>query len=209
MKRKKGFSLIEILVSIVLVSTLMVSMTTMLVKLKKTYSEVYDKTDLELYEVAISSIINKDLIENDGIKDIISCSDTQCTFVLGNNEKRILKITEVSGDENNVKDDETNKIIGRKRIDQSSLEYIDNTNTEKLLYIKTLKSVVRMSSDASIDNYEAATGYKFGKLETETITYDSIVSGKQDEIVTVKIEVLDSSSSEKIKDICLYTSGTY
>ena len=88
---KKGFTLIELIVSIILVSIVLVSMTGTLVKLKDTYSLVYEDADARIYGATISKVINDDLLTSNGIKTI-DCSDDGkvniCEIVMGNNERR-------------------------------------------------------------------------------------------------------------------------
>ena len=67
---KKGFTLIELIVSIILVSIVLISMTGTLVKLKDTYSVVNEDADARIYGATISKIVNDDLLKNNGIKTI-------------------------------------------------------------------------------------------------------------------------------------------
>ena len=55
---KKGFTLIELIVSIILVSIVLISMTGTLVKLKDTYSVVNEDADARIYGATISKIVN-------------------------------------------------------------------------------------------------------------------------------------------------------
>ena len=61
---KKGFTLIELIVSIILVSIVLISMTGTLVKLKDTYSVVNEDADARIYGATISKIVNDDLLKN-------------------------------------------------------------------------------------------------------------------------------------------------
>ncbi len=71
---KKGFTLVELIVSIVLVSVVMVSMLMALVKLRENYSTVNENANALVYSNAASRIINNDILQNDGIKVMFSKS---------------------------------------------------------------------------------------------------------------------------------------
>lgn len=94
---KKGFTLIEVVVSVVLVSIVMVTLTSTLVELKKKSEVVATNTEAIIYSSIISRVINSDLALNEGIK-YIECSPNgdECGLVLGNNNKRSLVIKDVS-----------------------------------------------------------------------------------------------------------------
>ena len=94
---KKGFTLIEVIVSVVLVSIVMVTLTSTLVELKKKSEVVALNTDAVVYSSVISRILNNDITENDGVK-FIECDPNgeECGMVLGNNDKRSITIKETS-----------------------------------------------------------------------------------------------------------------
>ena len=58
---KKGFTLIEVIVSIVLVSVVLVSMMATLLRLRDTYSIIHDNSDVIVYSSSIARVINNDL----------------------------------------------------------------------------------------------------------------------------------------------------
>lgn len=64
---KKGFTLIELIVSIVLVTVILVSLLATLVKLKQTYEVIEEDSDIRIYSASISRHINNDIITNKGI----------------------------------------------------------------------------------------------------------------------------------------------
>lgn len=93
MNKKKGFTLVEVIVSIVLVSIVMVSLMASLTKLKKAYSKVNNDSDIAIYNAAISRILNNDVSTNNGIRYVICDVDADnCDLVLGSDEKRKLQI---------------------------------------------------------------------------------------------------------------------
>ena len=94
---KKGFTLIEVIVSVVLVSLVMVTLTSTLVELKKKSEVVALNTDAVVYSSIISRIVNNDITENNGVK-FIECDPNgeECGMVLGNNDKRSITLKETS-----------------------------------------------------------------------------------------------------------------
>lgn len=93
---KKGFTLIEVIVSIVLVSVVLASMLASLVKLKTSYEVVSENTDALIFSSSLSRIINNDFDSNGGIR-YIDCTyfGDVCDITLNNNEKRRLEIKSV------------------------------------------------------------------------------------------------------------------
>lgn len=94
---KKGFTLIEVAVSVVLVSIVMVSLTATLVEIKKKSETVSANTNAVVYSSVISKSINSDIIKNDGIK-FAECDAAggECGLVLGNNQRRWLGIKDTT-----------------------------------------------------------------------------------------------------------------
>ena len=101
---KKGFTLIEVIVSVVLVSIVMVSLTATLVEIKKKSISISGNTDALIYSSIISRTINSDLALHNGIK-FIECKPNgeKCGLVLGDNKKRSIKIIDsTDGEQCNV-----------------------------------------------------------------------------------------------------------
>ncbi len=94
---KKGFTLIEVIVSVVLVSIVMVTLTATLVELKKKSEDVSKNTDAVIYSSIASRVMNADIADHNGIK-FIECDPNgeECGIVLGNNDKRSLTLKETS-----------------------------------------------------------------------------------------------------------------
>lgn len=138
--KKEGFTLVELLVSLVLVTVVLSSMSMALVKLKDTYSKANNKTDIELTSSSIVSIINKDIIDNGGISSWKLDDDLTLSLELVNGSKRTLsidnidnlKIKCISNDNNSI-----NEYTGAKRYDKSTLKYVDSTNNQ-IVYIKSM-----------------------------------------------------------------------
>lgn len=140
---KKGFTLIELLVSLVLVAVVLTSMSAALVKLKSTYDKANDVTDIDLVTSSITRIISKDILS---LKELVGAkliNEKTIELLFSDGKKRTIIIENIDGFETKCiknKNSGDNDYIGTKRMDKSTLKYIDSTdpNNEKLLYIKTL-----------------------------------------------------------------------
>lgn len=205
---KNGFTLVELIVSIVLVSIVLVSMTGTLVKLKQTYNIVNEDADARIYGATISKIINDDFLKNNGIRDI-SCSNDEdmssCEIVLGTNQKRTLEILRntIPNDKETIY--ENGKNIGTKTYEKTTLRYSDSTTgAVKTLLIKTIELIVKSNNE--VDNNLVNTyGYKFTDLSVKTYKYKNI----DDYDITDKITHIIIGLSNEKYNIDLYSSGTY
>ena len=127
--KKKGFTLIEVIVSIVLVSVVLVSLIASLIQLKNTYDVIHENSDVLVYSSSATRVINNDLMSNNGIK-FAACSEDgkSCDLILGNDERRRLEITEEEKTLPRVgkeKDTVTHKNV------RSTLKYSDTTEYSK------------------------------------------------------------------------------
>ena len=231
---KKGFTLIELIVSIVLVSVVMVSMLMALVKLRENYSTVNENANALVYSNAASRIINNDILQNDGIKNV-SCSANHlnCDVVLGNGSKRQLQIVELaegfsnqSSEEkidkckkycnNNSKTNENCNCNGKKAIGiietkKTSLVYYDTTKEKKLKYIKTFELETKTQIDSN-NNLGTSTisGYSFLSLDTKYNTYKSNIDGYENKLATVVVRTYNGYDAEdRTYDIKMYSNSTY
>ena len=205
---KNGFTLVELIVSIVLVSIVLVSMTGTLVKLKETYNVVNEDADARIYGATISKIINDDFLKNNGIKDI-SCSNDEdmssCEIVLGTNQKRTLEILRNTIPNDSETIYENGKNVGTKTYEKTTLRYSDSTTgAVKTLLIKTIELIVKSNNE--VDNNLVNTyGYKFTDLSVKTYKYENI----DDYDKTDKITHIIIGLSDEKYNIDLYSSGTY
>lgn len=205
---KNGFTLIELIVSIVLVSIVLVSMTGTLVKLKETYNVVNEDADARIYGATISKIINDDFLKNNGIRDI-SCSNDEdmssCEIVLGTNQKRTLEILRNTIPNDSETIYENGKNVGTKTYEKTTLRYSDSTTgAVKTLLIKTIELIVKSNNE--VDNNLVNTyGYKFTDLSVKTYKYENI----DDYDKTDKITHIIIGLSDEKYNIDLYSSGTY
>lgn len=205
---KNGFTLVELIVSIVLVSIVLVSMTGTLVKLKETYNVVNEDADARIYGTTISKIINDDFLKNNGIRDI-SCSNDEdmssCEIVLGTNQKRTLEILRNTIPNDSETIYENGKNVGTKTYEKTTLRYSDSTTgAVKTLLIKTIELIVKSNNE--VDNNLVNTyGYKFTDLSVKTYKYENI----DDYDKTDKITHIIIGLSDEKYNIDLYSSGTY
>lgn len=180
---KKGFTLVELLVSLVLVAIVLTSMSAALIKLKDTYDKANDKTDYDLVTSSITRVIYNDINDNYGVGSVEFVNDKEVQIILYNGNTRKLVIENIDGFETTCIENENSKTeeyMGTKRKDKSTLKYIDNTDpdNEKLLYIKTLDYTCnnneRTCKDKVLDEECTSTsGNKFTdiKLEYENNSY--------------------------------------
>ena len=59
---KKGFTLFEVIISVILVSVLLTSMLATLVKIRQAYSIVYENTDALIYSSTISILLYLEIL---------------------------------------------------------------------------------------------------------------------------------------------------
>jgi len=159
--KKNGFTLVEILVSISLISVVLVTLLNSLVKIKDVYLKADEDTDIRLTNAIISRTINNDIKENGGINGGFNCireiNDDEtvikntCEFSLRNGQKRELNVYLIIYKENI----ENNRTLNNNR---STVEYKDLDNDEILL-IKTISSTEVQNEDYiySSTNYHFKT----------------------------------------------------
>ena len=205
---KNGFTLVELIVSIVLVSIVLVSMTGTLVKLKETYNVVNEDADARIYGATISKIINDDFLKNNGIRDI-SCSNDEdmssCEIVLGTNQKRTLEILRNTIPNDSETIYENGKSVGTKTYEKTTLRYSDSTTGNvKTILIKTIELITRANNEEGNDRV-TTTGYKFTTLSKEVFNYENV----DDNTKVDKMTHITIGLSDEKYNIDLYSSGTY
>ena len=204
---KKGFTLIEVIVSVVLVSIVLVSLLASLIQLRQTYSIIHEDSDIIVYSSSISRVINNDLSRNNGIRYSTCSADGQeCDIILGNDNKRNLKIIKncyVNGILSSCNQENNNK----EEIVRTTLKYTDNTTrNEKLVYIRTLE-LRKYNKNGTI----TAKGYNFADMSTTTYEHDSDASrAKIDQYTTITIRLNNELNEDISKyDIVLFAAGRY
>lgn len=196
--KKNGFTLIELIVSIVLVSVILVSLLATLVKLKQTYEVLEEDSDIRIYSSSITRHINNDIISNKGIKSI-NCNDTgtSCNIKLSSGEERVLEIHTSDKGTKTMKD-EAGKITGYRRTDLSTINYYDK-KTNKTLFIRTIEQENRQDNDKS--NTKITTyGYKFIGISFNKYSYKN----KKDNSKSDVINVLTIHTSDETYNIKIY-----
>lgn len=198
---KKGFTLIELIVSITLVSIILVSLLSTLVKLKQTYEVIEEDSDIRIYSASISRYINNDIIYNKGISNgTCSVDKSKCTFKLKNGEERTLEIYTVDKGTVDVTD-ESGKKIGKRKKELSTISYIDS-KTNKIKFIRTIELENRMdiADTSKITTY----GYKFIALSLNEYSY----TNKKDSTKKDILDVVTIHTSNDNYSIRLYATDT-
>ena len=193
---KKGFTLIELIVSILLVSIVLISMTGTLLSLKDTYTQLNENVEAKTYSSLIAKVINDHFIRNNGIKNV-TCNEEgiHCDIILGNNKEMTLDIIDVETKVNNLTDASGNRIISTDEV--TTLKYAG----ENYSYYKTLKYTKR---DYGANNI-IESGYKFSKLEYKELSRENNVADST--LKDVLSEIIIHTSDPKY-NIELYSSST-
>lgn len=220
--RKEGFTLVEVIVSVILVSVVMTSMLAALVKIRETYDTVHENTDAIIYSSSISRILNKDVSNNGGIR-YADCNleGSSCEILFANNNKR--KIVIDSNEEVKEEQKKGSVVLSQSVEIQTTLQYIDITDPskEKLIYIKTLTLVKnekfkreKPNSDGTtdyIDEYKLNTyGYRFGRMDTKLFSAPSTRTNYKNVISSINIAIFDGIDESDISNnIVIASSSTY
>lgn len=89
---KKGFTIVELIISVAILSIVLVFALNLLVVLKEKETSIDTDTDMVLNQAFVSKKINGDIVKNGGIKSL-NCTTTKCDFTFNNEEKKILTLT--------------------------------------------------------------------------------------------------------------------
>lgn len=207
---KKGFTLIEVIVSIVLVSVVLISLLGSLIQLRSTYTLIHENSDVLVYTSSISRVINNDMMNNNGIR-YVSCNNDGniCNIVLGNDSRRKLEIIK------SLKISKNNGITTEKV--QTTLEYMDTTeydriasptasdeSLKKVLYIRTL-DLNKYTNDSS---FVTSEGFAFDYMSVRQYEYQN--DSEVDAFTVLRIKVNNTIDRDNSRyDIVLYASGRY
>ena len=211
--RKNGFTLIEVIVSVVLVSVVMVSLLGSLIQIRQTYTLIHENSDVLVYSSSISRVINNDLMSNNGIRySTCNTEGTKCSIILGNDSRRELELftDEVDlGTDKNINHDNIKTTL--RYSDTTKYENNNRTNEDdkEIVYIRTLE----------LDKYTneetgqiTASGYNFYDMNTTQYEHSSDEVGNNmiDVFTTIKIRLYDGISYDNSRyDVVLYASGRY
>ena len=211
---KKGFTLVEVIVSVILVSIVLISLMATLLKLRSTYSDVNKNTDVLIYGSSLSRVINNDLMEKNGIR--LSSCDTNglsCDFILGNDEQRRLEIIEEEIDHGQTQADSLGSEKVNHKTIKTTLKYT-NTTKEKdndeheIIYIRTLTR----EDYTDEKGVHTTDGYSFYSLvSTEMPQDENTENGNLIDIVTkITISMYDGKDiNDSTYNVNLYTAGKY
>ena len=157
--KKQGFTLVELIVSIVLVGIVLASMIGTLLSLKNTYNVINEDMEARTYSALVSKVINEYIMKNNGIKDY-DCAGNKCVMTLGtldkngHNKKMTLEIVTATLKSNVMKDNKNNSDVGSLMEKTTTIKYYG----EDYSYYKTLKYYDRHYTEG---NKDVITGYKF------------------------------------------------
>ena len=109
--KKQGFTLMELIISIVLVGIVLASMIGTLLSLKNTYNVINDDIEAKTYSTLVSKVINEHIMENNGIKGY-ACLENTCELTLGTNKTMKLEIVTATISTTTMRDNNSNDTIG-------------------------------------------------------------------------------------------------
>ena len=89
---KKGFTIVELIISVAILSVVMVFALNLLVILKEQETSLETDTDMVLNQAFVSKKINGDIVTNGGIK-LLNCTTTKCDFTFNNDATKTLTLT--------------------------------------------------------------------------------------------------------------------
>lgn len=126
---KKGFTLVELAISVALLSVVMIFLLNFLKQINEEDVGIDDVSNLILNKNVISETINKDIHNNGGIQ-AVSCTSATCDITLNNVTRNISLVNNTL-----TYTDTTNNIILLKREVNSNynLKYNDKTTVYEIL----------------------------------------------------------------------------
>lgn len=187
---KKGFTLVEVIMSIVLVSVVLTFMLASLVKLRNTYSEVNENTDALIFSSSISRIINNDLSDNGGIR-YVGCNieGDICDIILTNSKRR--RIVIIDNELSDLYTRGVNASNEQVSLDEEQWQYCDT-------YLKCMQ--VDTPSGNSACNY-------FCPIKTVTTTLKYLDTTENDEGELIYIKTLSLTQNTDLEKDRVYTVG--
>ncbi len=130
MKNKKGFTLVEIAISVSLLSLVMVFMIKFVSIIRTDEDSISLETDMLLTKSIVSKTINEDIKDESGITSI-SCANNKCTISLKSGKNKTLEITD-EGTTLLYKDITNNKIEFTRKLPNN---YVFSLNKEETNYL--------------------------------------------------------------------------
>ena len=171
--KKKGFTLIELIISITLVGVILISMIGTLVRLKQSYNIINEDIEARTYSAVISKVINEHFMKNNGVKSA-TCTDTACNITLGNNKQMLLELLTTEKQYEYV-DDYNGNHTGQRSLQMTTLRYssVDGDYS----YLKTITQIVTDYFDESGNpsGSRSTVGYKFTGINKQFFEYPSVI----------------------------------
>ena len=131
--KKNGFTLVELTISIALLSVVMIFLLNFLTLVKKEDVGIEETTSMEIDKSVISKTINSDILKENYI-NTLSCTDVLCSVTLKSGAKRTITI------------------------DGNIVKYTDTTNNKVLMSRKTnLSYTLKSTSLTTIDKITLVT----------------------------------------------------
>lgn len=131
--KKNGFTLVELTISIALLSVVMIFLLNFLTLVKKEDVGIEETTNMEIDKSVISKTINSDILKENYI-NTFSCTDVLCSVTLKSGAKRTITI------------------------DGNIVKYTDTTNNKVLMSRKTnLSYTLKSTSLTTIDKITLVT----------------------------------------------------
>ena len=131
--KKNGFTLVELTISITLLSVVMIFLLNFLTLVKKEDVGIEETTSMEIDKSVISKTINSDILKENYI-NTFSCTDVLCSVTLKSGAKRTITI------------------------DGNIVKYTDTTNNKVLMSRKTnLSYTLKSTSLTTIDKITLVT----------------------------------------------------
>ena len=131
--KKNGFTLVELTISIALLSVVMIFLLNFLTLVKKEDVGIEETTSMEIDKSVISKTINSDILQENYI-NTFSCTDVLCSVTLKSGAKRTITI------------------------DGNIVKYTDTTNNKVLMSRKTnLSYTLKSTSLTTIDKITLVT----------------------------------------------------
>jgi len=133
MKNKNGFTLVEITISVTLLSAVMVFLLGFVSEVRKDEDSITLRTEMLLNKNIIAKTINQDIRGSGGIKSQ-TCSNTKCTITLNNNITKTIEITN-EGTLLTYKNTTTDKIELTRKLPDNYIYNIKSTENTAIYLI--------------------------------------------------------------------------
>ncbi len=133
---KKGFTLIEIAISIGLLSVVMIFMFRLLINLRDSENNISDETEKILTKTTVSKVLNGYVKSGGGISSA-SCTTNKCDIVLKDNSNMELSL---SGSILTYKDTDSDTLLLKKSLIKTDTYTLELINHNNLHIIKIVNS---------------------------------------------------------------------